>query len=71
MPENTKTVPSHCLVIRLLPKKMTEARMVKNFRVVVMIEHGSGPKSVTHRKMKNCPRALATDNAAKSQRTEG
>ena len=39
--------------MRLFPKKMTEARTVKNFLVVVMMEQGSGPKSLTHRKMKN------------------
>jgi hypothetical protein len=30
----------------------TEARTVKNFLVVVMMEQGSGPKSLTHMKMK-------------------
>ena len=39
--------------MRLFPKKRTEARTVKNFLVVVMMEQGSGPKSLTHRKMKN------------------
>ena len=37
-----------------MPKKMTEPRTVKNLRVVVTTEHGSGPKSLTIRKMKNC-----------------
>ena len=39
--------------MRLFPKKMTDARTVKNFLVVVMMEQGRGPKSLTHRKMKN------------------
>ena len=52
-PAKTRAVPNHCLVMRLLPKKMTDARTVKNFLVVVMMEQGRGPKSLTHRKMKN------------------
>ena len=32
-PAKTKTVPIHCLVTRLFPKKITEARTVKNFLI--------------------------------------
>ena len=53
LPVKTRIAPSHCLVMRLLPKKMTEARTVKNFLVVVIIEQGRGPKSLTHKKIKN------------------
>jgi len=53
MPVKTKRAPSHCLVMRLLPKKITDVSTVKNFLVVVMIEQGRGPKSLTQRKMKN------------------
>ena len=34
-PENTKAVPTHCLRTKLLPKKMTEAKTVKNFLFVI------------------------------------
>jgi len=61
-PVNTMTVANHCLYRRLFPNKITEPSTVKNLRVVVMMEHGSGPKSLTVRKMKNCPRALANEN---------
>lgn len=37
-----------------LPKKITEHNIVKNFLVVVAIEHGRGPKFDTVRKMKFC-----------------
>ena len=33
-PAKTKTVPIHCLVTRLFPKKITEARTVKNFLLI-------------------------------------
>ena len=98
IPANTKAVPTHCLRTRLLPKKMTEAKTVKNFLrtfmditshyvtqchigqlihhnrsdlVVVMMEQGRGPKSETVMKMKNWPKAEATEKEASSQRTEG
>ena len=86
IPANTKAVPTHCLRTRLLPKKMTEAKTVKNFLkkthgqliqhngsdlVVVMMEQGRGPKSETVMKMKNWPKAEATEKEASSQRTDG
>ena len=33
-PAKTKTVPIHCLVTKLFPKKITEARTVKNFLII-------------------------------------
>ena len=36
IPANTKAVPTHCLRTRLLPKKMTEAKTVKNFLKTIM-----------------------------------
>ena len=44
---------------------------VINDLVVVMMEQGNGPKSETVMKMKNCPKADATEKDASSQRTEG
>ena len=49
----TKTAPHHWWGRRLLPKRMTEPRTVKNFLVVVTMEQGRGPNSDTHMKMKN------------------
>jgi len=37
-----------------IAKRMTEPSTVKNLLGVVSTEHGSGPKSLTSRKMKNC-----------------
>merc|ERR1711915_816202 len=71
IPAKTRIVPTHCLLMRLFPKMMTEARTVKNFLVVVMMLQGRGPNSETHMKMKNWPKALATENEAICQRTEG
>lgn len=51
-PKNTSTVPTHCMGLMGLAKRITEARMVKNFRVVVMIEQVRGPKYTTVMKMK-------------------
>lgn len=51
-PVKTRVAPSHCLWERAFPKMTTEANTVKNFLVVVMMEQGSGPKSLTHMKMK-------------------
>lgn len=53
LPANTRKVPPHCLFESSLPKKMTDPSTVKNFRVVVTMEHGNGPYSLTIRKMKN------------------
>ena len=36
LPANTKAVPTHCLRTRLLPKKMTEAKTVKNFLIIII-----------------------------------
>ena len=58
-PAKTMAVPTHCRVMRALPKKTTEPRIVKNFLVVVMMEHMSGPNSDTVMKMKFCPNAEA------------
>lgn len=55
-------VAIHCLVNIGLPKNITDASTVKNFLVVVTIEHGKGPKSLTVQNMKNWPRALHTEN---------
>lgn len=44
-------VPNHCKVLMTFPKSSTDPRMVKNFRVVVMMEHVSGPKYTTVMKM--------------------
>ena len=44
---------------------------MNNDLVVVMMEQGKGPKSETVMKMKNCPKADATEKDANSQRTEG
>ena len=50
-PTNTQTVPNHCRVNSECPKNITEARIVKNFLVVVAIEHANGPNVVTVRKI--------------------
>lgn len=42
-PENTSSVPSHCLEESGFPKNRTEHKTVKNFRVVVTTEHANGP----------------------------
>lgn len=52
----TSAVPAHCLLVKVLPKNRTEARTVKNLRVVVTMLQGSGPKSEMHMKMKCCRR---------------
>ena len=44
---------------------------MNNDLVVVMMEQGKGPKSETVMKMKNWPKADATEKDANSQRTEG
>lgn len=51
-PRNTRTVPTHCIMLMTLPNRMTEPRMVKNFLVVVMMEQVRGPKYTTVIKMK-------------------
>jgi len=53
-PRKTKAVPSHCLCDMGWAKMRTEPRMVKNLRVVVKMEHSSGPNVVTVMKMKFC-----------------
>lgn len=50
----TNRVPSHCREDMGWAKTMTEARMVKNLRVVVKMEQSSGPNVVTVMKMKFC-----------------
>ena len=51
-PVKTQKTPNHWRVIRELPNSSTEQRMVKNFLVVVMMEHVRGPKFATVMKMK-------------------
>ena len=45
-PAKTSATPNHCRGISELPKKTTEASTVKNLRVVVTMEQGSGPNSL-------------------------
>lgn len=45
-PTNTRIAPSHCLPDIGFPNKNTDPKIVKNLRVVVMIEHVSGPNVV-------------------------
>ena len=67
----TSVAPSHCRCTRAFPKKTTDARTVKNLRVVVTMEQGNGPNSLTHMKMKYCPRAEATEKRPICQSTDG
>ena len=53
-PMNTSTTPNHCLLRREFPNMRTEPRIVKNFLVVVKIEHVRGPKFVIVVKMNIC-----------------
>ena len=46
-PAKTKSEPAHCWELKAFPKYITENRIVKNLRVVVTIEHQSGPNVVT------------------------
>lgn len=61
-PVNTIKVLIHCLGKRVLPKINIEPRTVKNFLVVVIMEHGNGPNSATVKNMKYCPNAPAIEN---------
>jgi len=70
-PIKTNTDPSHCSWVNLFPNSSTEPKTVKNFLVVVTIEHGSGPKSVTIIKMKNWPNAEATEKLMNLKRMSG
>ena len=45
-PTKTKIAPNHCLFVIGLPNKKTEPKIVKNLRVVVIIEHVNGPNVV-------------------------
>ncbi len=51
-PKNTKATPTHCLGRRGFMKMITDAKMVKNFLVVVMMDVVRGPKWVTVRNIK-------------------
>lgn len=51
-PRKTRMVPNHCTGLMRFPNSSTDPRMVKNFRVVVMMEQVSGPKYTTVMKMK-------------------
>ena len=64
-PAKTRPVPSHWRLERLFPKNSTEQRTVKNFLVVVTMEHDSGPKCDTIIKMKSCPSAPAKASDAR------
>lgn len=45
--------PTHCMGLMGLAKRITEAKMVKNFRVVAdVMEQARGPKYTTVMKMK-------------------
>lgn len=70
-PENTINVPIHCLEVKLLPKISIEPKTVKNFLVVVIMEHGNGPNSATVRNMKYCPNAPAIEKVAMCHIVEG
>jgi len=50
----TRNTPIHCRGNSALPNMMTDPRMVKNLRVVVMMEVVRGPKWITVQKMKFC-----------------
>lgn len=52
-PENTINVANHCLGSKLLPNNNTDAKTVKNFLLVVIMEHGSEPNSTTIKYTKN------------------
>lgn len=64
-PAKTKAVPNHWRLERLFPKNSTEQRTVKNFLVVVTMEHDSGPKCDTIIKIKSCPSAPAKASDAR------
>lgn len=51
-PAKTHMTPNHWRAISEFPNKRTDPRMVKNFRVVVIMEHVRGPKLATVMKMK-------------------
>lgn len=57
-PRNTNATPTHCLGMTGLLKMTTDAKMVKNFLVVVMMEVVSGPKLVIVMKMKFCTKRI-------------
>ncbi len=50
----TRPVPAHCRKLIGCAKMSTDARIVKNLRVVVKIEHVKGPNEVTVKKMNDC-----------------
>ena len=70
-PTNTNTTPTHCLNKRLLPNRTTDPRIVKNFLVVVIMEHVKGPNVVTVVKINICPMALAILKSSKLRITKG
>ena len=70
-PKNTISVLNHCLRERLFPKINIEPKTVKNFLVVVIIEHGNGPNSATVRNIKYCPNAPAIENVVICHMVEG
>lgn len=51
-PEKTRSTPTHCRGNRVLPNMSTDPSIVKNLRVVVMMEVVRGPKWMTVQKMK-------------------
>lgn len=70
-PKNTRATPNHCLPCSGLLKISTEPRMVKNFLVVVKMEHVRGPKLLMVVNMKFCPMALAIPNTKMLNSTVG
>lgn len=70
-PTKTRHAPVHCCSVRALPRRRTDMIMVKNFRVVVTIEHHNGPKVVTIEKIKYWPNAEQRPNAASHWMHEG
>lgn len=70
-PTNTINVLIHCLGKRLLPKINIDPKTVKNFLVVVIMEHGNGPNSATVKNMKYCPNAPAKENVEICQIVDG
>lgn len=47
-------MPTHCKLVMGLANRMTDAKMVKNLRVVVTMEQVRGPKYTTVMKIKLC-----------------
>jgi len=68
-PANTKPVPSHWIGDRTWWNMLTDSRIEKNFRVVVIRLHVSGPNVATVTKMKCCTKNERIEMATTEQRT--